>query len=476
MKNVCNFNNVMGNLLGMRESEGLPVTMDHLNQLDASGKARYNDTVTQHGADVFDEAPVHKSDNEALASASQWLSGDAKNVAKHVLQDYRNPSGLFGEERVKSVIDFITEHYAEYGNSPEGRKAYMDDIGLVFDDIDTSDLSPSLQDAWNKYQRFYESGGELYSLNQRSGIEKGLNNLTGNVIKSSPTVIMGNVLEGITKLPTLYPKTFLPAMAEASKQGLFKKIPELEKKGVYGLNYGGEQSEGWSGLIGLTDIPLKNIAYYAGKLAGQDGAKAVQNVAFTPRFGDLPGVYYSSGGRLATQLLGYTINTYKMYASLLAEAKRGNPAPLITYHALSGLVGGGLAAGLPSVAESVITGIAPETQEWFDENKGPLAKLVQPGNISRLGVSLDIANRQGKAIVKNLQNGRNKLADGDSGGVLDLADAGLAAMSFSSSPVGDLNIQKALRIAKEVAQGELDFEDVPDEAVDKYLPYLQDAQ
>ena len=339
-------------------------------------------------------------------------------------------------------------------------------------------MNPGLQEAWNDYRRFYESGGELYGEHEHSPIGKAFSNLTSNVIKSSPNVILGNVLEGAVKLPTLYPKTFIPAINEALKAGdgnIFKKIPELAKKGVYDINEAGDKLGSWDGLIGLTDIPLKNIAYFAGKLEDGDGWKAVQKVSFVNRFGDLPSVYYSGSGRSAVRFLSYTINSYKMYSSLWDAARKGNPAPLITYHALAGLFGGGIAAGLPMGFEELVKAAFPDTKEWFDENKGPLAAMIQPGNITRLGIGYDIASKQLQGFGKNVKEGLEASKDGEFGKAgLETGDALLRLMTFTSSPLGDMNLQKILRVGKDVAAGELEAEEAPSEALGKLLPSFKE--
>lgn len=475
MDKACTEGNVAGWLLGMRDINGHEVALTDLDPKNPGEIGVFNSIKNELNGQVLKDAPETPQKNAAMEAASK-LAGDGPETALAIYHDLKNPSGLFGEEKIAPVSEYITQHYQDnYDDLKAGRSDYFDGIRDIFDSIDVSDLSTAQQKAWNKYRNFYENGGELYSLNQKSGLEKGLTNLTGNVIKSSPTVIIGNVLEGATKLPTLYPTTFLQAVAEAQKAGgVLKEIPELAQQGVYGVNYAGEDSGIWKGLIGLTDVPLKNIAYYAGKLADGDGLKAVQKVAFTPRFGDLPSIYYGTGGRMAVQFLGYTINTYKMYGSLWKMAKQGNPAPLITYHLLSGLVGGGLASGIPAPAEAVIETLLPESREWFEQNKGMLSGLVQPGNINKIGVGFDIANRQIKSGAKNWDSAAEKYQAGDTkGAILDLADLGLNAMAFTSSPLGDLNIQKALRIGKEVANEELEVEDVPARAQEKFLPFIK---
>ena len=476
VKNVCNADNVLGKMLGMRETDGLPVTLEHLDAIDNAGKAHYNDTVNQWGSEIYDDAAPHEGDNKALAKAKDWFIGDTPEVVRNTLQSARNPSGLFGEERVKPVIDFVTQHHTDYmDNLAEGKKAYMDEIEMVFDDIDTADMSPALQEGWNNYRRFYEGGGELYGMAEINPVAKGLSNLTYNLIKSSPNVVLGNIAEGVIKLPTLYPKTFMTGIAKAVENGLFKELPEMAAKGIYDINERGHTRGKWNGLIGMTDIPLKNIAYFAGEAAeAGGGAKAVQRVAFLPRMGDLPSAYYSGGGRAAVRLLGYTVNSYKMYADLWRQASKGNVAPLVTYHVLSGLVGGGAAATLPQPLIAALKVAFPDTEEWLDENQGPLAKLIQPGNITRLGVTYDVAARQGSGAWKNFKKAAEYAQDGEFGNAsLEGLDALLRLQSFSDAAIGDAQIQKALRMAKDVAQGELAPEDVPAEAVDKFLPFTK---
>lgn len=484
---ACSADNVIGSILGMGEYNGNPVGFEAVDELDNGGKATYVDKTNQVKA-VIDEASTPttpeqqakvESDGTVKSVVSQW-AGDAADIVPGILTDVRNPSGVLGEDFIKPVVDFITDHHAEHMNDLKaGRSDYYASIREVFDELDiaSDNLSEAQQAYYKKYKSFYLDGGELYNLNSRSGLEKAISNLGGNVIKSSPNVILGNVLEGATKLPSLYPKTAIQGFAQAVEQGFFKKIPELDAQGVYGVNYAGEHLGKWEGLIGLTDVPLKNIAYFADKLAGGDGIKGVQKVAFTPRFGDLPSIYYSGGGRSAVQFLGYTINTYKMYGSLLQEAKKGNFQPLLTYHLMSGLLGGGVAAGIPMLAEDVIKTVFPDSADWFDENKGPLAQLVQPNNINRLGITYDIASRQIQRLGSMAQSGAEKIQEGDlKGGALDLVDSGLNAAAFTSSPIGDVNIQKVLRIAKDVANEEIDLEDVPDEAMQSFLPYVKEAQ
>lgn len=464
--NACTADNVIGKLISMRDANGHGVGLNVLSEIDNGGKASMVNHQNQLKAEVLDEA----GGDETFKSPTWWGGPEILDLSKGVVSDQRNPSGLFGEDMVKPVIDFVTDHHANnYEDLGAARGDYMSGIRDVFDSIDTSQLSEAQQKAWGKFQRYYESGGELYNRQgQNSTGQKAVSNLTTNIIKSSPRVIIGNVLEGTIKLPTLYPKTFMQGMAQAVQQGIFKEHPDLKAKGIYGQFIAGEKLGSWEGLIGLTDVPLKNIAYFAGELADGDGAKAVQRVAFTPRFGDLPAQYYSQGGKGMVTLLSYTVNSYKMYSSLWQEAMSGNLQPLVTYHALTALIGGA-ASGIPAPVIGLIETVFPDSQQWFEENQNSLSSMIQPGNIRGIGVGYDIANRQAQTIAKNIDSISYKSQNGDyTGAALDSAETLLGLTAFTGSPVGDLNFQKVIRLSKDVATGELNVEELPYAAADSF--------
>jgi hypothetical protein len=442
----------IGKLLGIQQARGFDIPLDAVEEIGPAGAKHLALREAEVMGAAHRDAPASIRNQEERSLLKKIFMGDGLEIAQGIVSSVRNPSGLFGEDLIRPVHDFISQHHADnLDDLHAGREDYFEGIQEVFDGIDVSGLSVAQQTAWDGYRSFYQKGGELYGMGSKGFIEKGLSNLTGNLIKSSPTVILGNIGEGAIKLPALYPKTFGPAIAEALKQGIHKKLPQLAADGAYGIHYAGEKGGIWEGLIGLTDVPLKNVAYFAGELAeGQGGgARAVQRVAFTPRFGDLPAVYYNSAGRASVSLLSYTINSYKLYADLW---KTGNWQGLITYHAMAGIVGGGVAAGLPKPVEEGIKAAFPESEQWFDENKGATANLIQPGNITRLNVSSDIAKSQIQRGTKEIGEGFGKTASGDMGGLLDMALGAMKFTSFTSAPAGDVNAQKILNLATDAVR------------------------
>lgn len=455
----------IGKLLGIQHARGIDIPLDAVEEIGPVG-AKY---MTQQDNAIKSSALQNAPDTPRKASDESVLKklfvGDLFETARGIVYSMRNPSGIFGEDIVRPVNEFITAHYQDYADDlVGGRDVYQEGIEELFAGIDTSRMSLGQQTAFDGYKKFYLDGGELYALESRNWLDKAFQNLTGNTIKSSPTVVLGNVFEGATKLPTLYPKTFIPAIAKAMEQGLVKKIPELAEQGVYGLHYAGEKGGMWEGLIGATDIPLKNISYYAAQLAGEPGTFGVQKIAFTPRFGDLPSVYYTGSGRAAVSLLGYTINSYKMYAGLWQSAKQGNWQPVLTYHLLAGLIGGA-GAVLPKPIEEAIKLANPDSEEWFEENRTPLARITQPGNITRLGVSYDIAKSQTQKAGKNFGQGVERLSEGDASGGFDLAMGAMNILSFTNAAAGDVNAQKAVQLG-------IDYARQDDEAVENDIERL----
>ncbi len=477
MKRVCSIDTALAAHMSGIDNASLGA----IEGLNRDGRGAFFDAENAHGAAVEaasrpttpEQRTKVDSDRSVLTKVARWAN-NPEELVKGIITDARNPSGVLGEQTVKPVIDFITQHYERNRNDLKaGRASYMSGIRDVFENLKVDHLTDAQYDYFQRYRKHYEHGGELYSANPQTALSKGFSNLTGNIIKSSPNVILGNVMEGVVKLPTLYPKTALEGLADAFQYGL-KRVPEIENRGGYGFNYQG-QEDSWAGLIGLTDVPLKNALYFAAKRAGEDGLQGIQKGAFTPRLGDLPSLYYDGFGRASVSLLGYTIGTYKMYSSLFQEAKKGNLLPLVTYHVMAGLVGGGVAAGLPKPIEELVKAVAPDSEEFFENNKGPMAKLVQPGGIDRLGVQFEIGKRQGERFLKAGGKSLESFRDGDLGGaVMNGADAGLYASAFANIPfVSDINAQKVFRMGRDVATGELELEDVPERSAKDLAPFLK---
>ncbi len=447
------------------------------------------DRINLDKVDVFD----------AEAAKTHWMQkaadiiGDPVGHLKGFIVDNRNWSGLLGEDFIAPMQDFLEGHFSSYGDDLKaGRGDYNAQLEDILDSLPTDGFSDAQLRLAEKYKALMRDGGPFYGKEGGVGF---INNIVGNVIQSSPTVLFGNPLELAYKLPALYPKQMVPAIGKAMELGLFKRIPELEARGVYGSSVGTKNVLGdrksFEGLIGLTDVPAKNITYWAGELAQQGGGpKAVQDVMFVPRFADIPAVYYSGSGRLTVGLLSYTVNTYKLIAGLSSKALKGDMGALgslATMYTLAGAIGGVgsesgdpvssvLASGMPQPLEVAIKKAFPETESWFAENTGSLAKLVKPGSLDRVGIPAQIASRQfTQGVVGSAKESLELAGEGDmTGASIELADALLSLLPFGTGTVfNDQQVQKVKKMAVDVLKCDMDLMDVPAELQDKFLPFTK---
>ena len=485
----CDVDKLMG-LINATEGDGLPfVEVDDMTPREANEMVdalnRANHEVNQaHPDPQMSGLPDWANPLKGLTTAAQAI-GELWNKN-------RNWSGLLSEDYIKPLQDFHEAHYqAHFDDLSAGRAEYFEQIDDILDSLDDASLSEPQRHYAERYKQLYRQGGVFYGPN--TGNLKLVNNVVGNVLQSSTTVLLGNPLELAYKLPALYPKTTVPAIGKAMEAGLFKRLPEVEAYGGYGSSMGTENVIGdrkaFEGLIGFTDIPAKNIAHFAGELAEQGGGpKAVQSVMFVPRFADVPEIYHSGAQRASVGLLSYTINTYKLIRELSRKALQGDAyaaGSLATMWAVAGGIGGigsesgdpinsTIASGTPEPIRQIVQGLFPDTEDYFEENTGKLSGLVRPGSIDRLGVPYEIATRQGSRAVGAAADSLEAIGDGDlmEAGI-SMGDAVLSLLPFGKgSMVNDAQFQKVKNMAVDMMRDDLDFEDVPEEALDQLTPYV----
>ena len=503
MSDACTPHNVGGKLAGLLESAGIELEAGTVEILDLSGQSHYHNGANRAGNDIDRQVPTEAGEK----TKSHWehidnivLGGGAKMIGR-IITDQRNPSGILGEELVGQVSKFVTDHYrnvyskiADDAGLKAAKSEFKKGIKKIFAGVDTSSLSEAKKGYFLEYQRYYErEGGELYSSAHETGAGEGFRNLVTNQIQNSLTVIMGNPLEVGMKLPALYDIHTLPALGEWIKSGAFnpfKKLPELEELGVYGFerlddapkNFFEKIDRNWEGLIRLTDVPTKNLVYLAGKSKGgeEQGLKAIQEVLFSMRLGDMPRQRWYSSGRGETRLISYTVNTIKLhtglYTSLLSPksttAQRASAFKAIAVMNGVGVAIGGAAAVFPMPIQDAIVAAYPDSEEFFETNRTPLTGLIQTGGVGRMGVAFDIGARKFQKAAKYSKSATEAFQAGDFNSFA--IDAGLATaagfFSFTKSPLGDAQVQKAFYLARDIAKDELDG-DLGEEFQKDFFPF-----
>lgn len=524
MPKACTSENVVGELAGLLESAGITPEAGALDALGASGKNYYNKTVTKNGDDLDVLHPSPFSEKVKSFWERNPLTGDLKPLIGKIITDARNPSGILGEKTLEPVLKFHQDHfknvYSKIGSDSDyitAIKAYKKGIKEALKAVDTSGFNESQKGYFEKYKQFYKKGGEFYPTEtEGTGINQALNNLVTNQIQNSLAVLLGNPLEVAIKLPALYGDNAFKGLGEYITRGAaLKKLPELVEAGVYGVKWLDaaetkwyeKLNRRWEGLIQFTDIPTKNAAYLAGKAKGghEEGLKAVQDVMFTPRFGDLPSQRWGSAGRNESKLLTYTVNTAKMHFSLWRQLlhKQSNMksrlqagAGLAWMHGVAFGIGGTgafitdeqlkfIRQYAPEAADvleeykepflnKVIAAVSPEIGNFLEENDLSLGGLVQSQGINRVFVAGSIMERKIQKASKMMGKAFESLQNGDHLGFA--VDAGLSfvtgVLSFTKSGLGDAQVQKLLYLGRDMMKDELDGP-LGDELIEDFAPWAK---
>lgn len=505
MPNACTPNNIVGKLTGMMESSGIEIEAGTVEILDTSGQAQYHRVANRAGNDLDNAAGTE--DSKKVKKFWQHLDdkilGSGLQLAGRILTDQRNPSGILGKDVTQPVIDFTTEHYktvfrkaTDEASIKAAQRQYQAGIKEVFDGIDTSKLRESQKGFFQEYRRYYErDGGDLYSGGTTTGIGEAVNNLGGNLIRNNLNVVVGNPLEVAIKLPALYDVHVFPGLAQfisKTKGNIWKRLPELEEAGVYGFEHAVEDTSGnlwqklnkrWDGLITLTDVPTKNLVYLTGAANGgeKEGLKAVQDTLFSMRLGDTPRQRWGKAGKGETRLVGYTINTIKLHASMFesllnpASTAGQRAAALRSIGVMYGMTGviGGPAALIPKPLEDALVKVNPDLKETLDEHKTPFANLVQIGNVGQVGVLYDATKRSVQKAGTLWNSGVKAARNGDwNGFYLDAGFAVAKYFMFTKSFLGDSQIQKAADLGRDIARDDLES-DLWTEARERFLPFTK---
>lgn len=330
---ACTPHNVIAPILNEAERMGKEIPQSVINKLDNGGKASLSNAITKTDAELYD-TQVRGAETSFERDIIEQFSPSKWDRVKAFLANRKNPSRSIDKSIVEEVNAFLEDLASEFnGDLAAGKGEYFQTIHEIFADVDTSGFSPSEHLVYNKYRRYYEDGGPLYNKAYKDDIKEAFGNLGQNVIKSSPTAIIGNVFEGAIKIPTMYPAQALPAIAKIMRDhgpaGFFKKLPQYEAKGIYGLHYAGEDLGQWGGILAHADIPFKNLVATAAEMAGESPTLGVQKIAFVHRLGDIPPMFYSSEGRLMSKFLNYTIGTYEMYHGMWAGLGNPDHGPVI---------------------------------------------------------------------------------------------------------------------------------------------------
>ena len=466
---ACTPDNVIGRMLGMREANGHAVTKELIDELDGRGKLSYADQTNLVGADLFDGSDI--KGEKAVINHPQ------ENMVKRILTDQAGVDEILDADLVDDLDGLIREHMTGGGTKYDFADEAKDILEAYRDNY-TGTKSAYFQEYYNW---MVHDGGPLYQIERRTGVGQAMSNLADNTIKSSFTVALGNPIELALKLPALYRDDVAEGVSRWLSNGdVFRKIPELEKIGFYGLerreitdaNMLQKLNKKWSGLNEIFDIPWKNLAYHTGAVKGgmEGGLKAVEDVLFIPRMANMPRQRWANAGRIESRFLSYSINSIKLGADLLKRASQGDMDAMIGI----AIIGGGMTAfgGPGSLIPKPVEDFLEASGDW----ENPLPKwgasgLVQQQGVGRAGIVYDIGTRQGQKIFKSATEAAASAMDGDIGAAsVNLAHSLMGFAAFTNSFWGDAAVQKGMGIARDLVLDDMDG-DLAEEAQETFFPF-----
>lgn len=457
---ACTPDNVLGEKLGLRDVAGnLDVPPELVDSLDNGGKATFFNVKDQNGAEIYDASPgLHGNpvNQKTIGGLKGWLD-DFISPAKNIVRDFSKAEAILPESLVDELDNLLVDFRTRHGGTDfTARRAFNDSIKDYLDSVDTTEMSPAQQRYFERYKRFYGDFDQVFGHQQKGYIEERLDTTTKGVLLLNTSIIAGNPIEVAMKLPALYGAKALAGLAEAGRQGLFRKLPELERQGVYGYEYAGDVSKHFfEKVMTGAEVPFRNISYFTGLAAeGTEagGRKAIEKILFVPRMANLPMAYHTPMGRATLRLLGYTLNTYKMLGGMakgLANPETfGKSALGLTYYGALGYMLGGASGVIPTPLTQLIGLVSPETRDAIEGDRRPLTGLMQVSGINRVGIPLDILNRNLKTL--------NQAMNGEEVPPEDVAFAA-SALLFNSDLMNNKLIQRAVHQGLQVYREEEDL-------------------
>lgn len=476
MTSSCNPARVMGEMMALGDIHGADIDPAIITEdMPPAEKAAYYETVDKASSEVHDsmrDTKQQQADNKALTAAKK-LGGDMITPTKAIFTDFANPSRVLGNDLVTELDNILIDlKNSHSGNGFAAKEAFNHSVGDFFERVNTDDFDDAQLRYFERYKDFYSDFNKFNGIGQHKGyIEERLDSITRGVIHLSPNVMVGNLVEGVMKLPALYGTDALTGLKMAMQDGgLWHESPELVRQGIFGREYAGQAAKGWiDKVMGATDTPLKKISYYAGFAKGGEeaGRLAVQRVTFAPRMADMPLVYHTPIGRSSVRLLGYTISTYKMLGNLVEgltkkETMAQSALGLGWYTALAWGMGGA-AGAIPTPVQTLIgvfDGIAgTDYKDQINNDQGALTKLIQTNGISRINITTDLFNKAISTV--------GKWADGGEVKPTDVVFA-LSTIFLKNDYFNNREVQRIVKSGYDVYTGEME----PGEAAQKsFAPF-----
>jgi len=442
---------------------------------------------TPHAKAIYARAATRAEEAAAQAAMNQNVSPWLKYADKfgfHPVEIFAytaSPEAYLGKEVVDRVnalyMDYVTKHGK--GNREIWKAQYKPQIRAIEEEV-SQNIPDLFKDYAARYFEKHASGGQIEGLITPSNpFSKVARQAVGNLVSWNPLITALNAFEFTPKalayaFESGNPAAVLKGMATYfSKTGgqFWKRIPELEKLGVYGFNTD-DSVMSRVNLLNLTENPLRGLSYYVGEaIQPGKGMEALERIAFVSKLGNEPLIFLDHTGTDTLALMRYSLASTKMYLRMLDGIRKGNVgsmAALTAFSAMNAIQTGG-ASAIPAPIYAILPDDIKEQIAEFDDATGlnitkhflgtDYTKQVQPLGLPILGAGLNIASEDIKGTGRALVKGSEALQEGN----LTEAGARILQATFAAGQLGtipgvNLTSKRFVDVLAEVAAGEVDAE------------------
>ena len=344
----------------------------------ADGKAKFARESHYYDRDISQNAPYSQRE-QAEALFKKYTGVDYNRLGAF----FRDPAALLGEDVVNRVHEIYLQHHTLEKPTIEAWIAEgQPEIQKLRAQVEAG-LPANLKDYAAKYFNHHEDGGAMYPPGGDDGLLMlPVKNALHNLVNMSPTITIQNGLEFLPKalahssMSGGSPASILQAMSNLMRKtggNPFAKLAEWDARGIYGNV---PAPKPWNYLQHSENL-LRNLSASLGEVLGQPPELAVEKVAFVPRMGNEPQVYWTSSDRNAVTLMRYSIAATKMYMNMLGQvglgikngdfAQAGKAAGAFAMFSAMNAIQTGSVSALPAPVAFVLKHADPDTYEALKE-------------------------------------------------------------------------------------------------------------
>lgn len=413
---------------------------------------------------------------------ADFISGATGSTPEEWLAFFGRPSQVFGDDMMEPLFKTLEAFQETGGNFAQYKNQvvpYLDDFLKQHREGLSAPKLALLEDLISAEKRGASLFPEEYrKLEGKTPVGKLVSAVTHRLISNNPMIALWNTVEVLPKAYAIAAEQV--GEPQASKL-LFKTMADFQKatggkwhlpasgvpSGVYQPIAGGKFAQWLEGRIGvgnlvdLTENPLRTFAYLMGEnIKPGFGPKAVEEIAFSFRPGNIPSMLRSTSGAEQVALMRFSIGSMQLYGRLFYNGvvKRNPQAltALVGFHVITAMQTG-VTSSIPKPVWLALSDEQKNDLKEFDRQAPKLINIpsetLQPFGGTAIGVGGSIATTLGEGGIKKTLSAPAKIAEDPLAGGLQLLEgvASLAQFSNKSVPI-DFNAPRILRAIRTAAE------------------------